>query len=191
MRDEYKKRISRIHKKIVVCVGRLYRNVSYLGACAITGQPPMVLDIKGRAILTATRKRWESSWGPFHRPPMDTDIPSHLDAEIKRVWQQWWDECPSGRWTYKLIPKVSYEGMEVDFHTLQALSGHGVFRDFFHRMHRVPSDKCECVLPETAEHVVMECSLHEDRRPAQVNVKEEASLQSSALPSRNFGRRRW
>lgn len=160
VRAENRKIVSKIHQKMATCIGRLYRTTSYLGACAITGQVPMALDVIGRSILSNARKNRPIKWSGLKKA--DKEVPrleDHVGREIQRVWQKWWDDYKESLWTKTLIPTVRYQTPEVDFYVAQALSGHGCFRAYRKRIRRHPTGLCplcsNCL--ETAEHVLTVC----------------------------------
>lgn len=169
-------RIRRIHQKMATCIGRLYRTSSYLGACAIIGQPPMVLDLLGRAILKSLKKGWTPFWGLFHRPTNNEDILQHLDNEVLRIWQKWWTDYKESVWTKELIPTVGVNTPEIDFYLGQALTGHGCFRSYRKRIRKIEDGNCpDCNIEETAEHVLKTCHRFSNGRPAELNFHDEES----------------
>ena len=172
------KKVNKIHQRMNVCIGRIYKTASYLGSCAITGQPPLVLDLLARSIATATKKGWTVNWYIMKRPADGADVLEHLDQEIRRVWQLWWNNCPSGAWTRKLIPKVSFNTPETDFYTAQALSGHGCFREYRKRIKKIECGVCpRCLnVEESAEHVLQDCPRFLENRPMKLDWQEPDTM---------------
>lgn len=171
-----RKSTSDVHGRMTKCIGRLYRTASYLGSCAITGQPPLVLDLISRAIMTCLQKGWRPYWGPFERIPENTSLSSHLNSELRRVWQRWWADSPYSAWTRSLIPEVSYTDFECDFFLSQALSGHGCFRAFLKKIGKLDDGMCPaCNTEETAAHVLEDCIRFSRHRPVRINWREEES----------------
>ncbi len=88
----------------------------------------------------------------MHYGQKGNPIPDINEAEA--IWQSWYSANKTGSWTKKLIPNVSSRlKWDLDFHISQALSGHGVFRAYLHKMKRADSPLCECGEAETAEHI--------------------------------------
>jgi hypothetical protein len=79
------------------------------------------------------------------------------------TWQKAWDESDKGRWTYRLIPSIKdwldRPWGELGFHMTEFLSGHGLFREYLHKIRRADSPFCPvCVqVVETPEHVFFVC----------------------------------
>jgi len=80
-----------------------------------------------------------------------------------QTWQERWESSTKGRWTFRLLPNVerwiNRPGARSTFHMSQALSGHGCFRSYLHRMKRAEDSVClYCLaLDETAEHTIFYC----------------------------------
>ena len=178
LRPENKKKMNKIHKSMNTCIGRLYKTSSYLGSCAITGQPPMSLDVLARSIVTATKKGWPVKWAIMRKPKENEDLLPHLDNEIRRIWQDWWDNSPSSKWTRELIPKVSFSTPEVDFYSGQALTDHGCFRAYRKKIKKTNNGMCpECPLSEeTARHVLRECPRFAVNRPKTLDWKNPNTM---------------
>lgn len=67
-------------------------------------------------------------------------------ADLIVLWRMRRTAAPTGAWMRRLIPDpepwVTRKHGEVDYHLTQALTGHGVFRSYLHRMHRVDTHMC-------------------------------------------------
>ena len=48
--------------------------------------------------------------------------------------------------------------------------GHGYFRSYLYRFHKVNSDRCRCGGRETPEHLLLACPLYNSRRPASLRT---------------------
>lgn len=100
---ENMKRISMLHQKLNVCIGRIYKTASCLGTSTIIGQPPLVLEITARSILISLKKRWTVNWSLFGRPSDGVDQVEHLNRQVILVWQEWWDNCRSGMYVHTYV----------------------------------------------------------------------------------------
>jgi len=85
-----------------------------------------------------------------------------------RAWQNRWDRSSKGRWTYNLIPDIARwmrSEPAATYHLTQALTGHGSFKSYLHRMCVAEDDECGyCGEPDTAEHTLFYCIRWEDNR---------------------------
>ncbi len=154
--DENRKIIHAMHRKTLIIQGRLYRTTSYLPATAITRSMPLSLKIRLHATKRASKLHFRQKGKPI------TNI-----QEAEAIWQSWYTANKTGNWTRKLIPEVSNKASwNLDFHTSQALSGHGVFRAYLCKMKRADSPLCECGEAETAEHILTKCPLFAEGRLA-------------------------
>ena len=67
------------------------------------------------------------------------------------------------------------------------MSGHGNFRDKLHSFEPVEDPACECGNPETAEHVLKECSKFPREGQELINRMGEKGLEEKfLLKKRNF-----
>ena len=94
-------------------------------------------------------------------------------------WQERWSNATKGLWTKKLIPNVSRwicrKHGRLTYWLTQALTGHGCFRDYLHRMGKIEDGSCPtCHVPETAEHVIVFCP--------RMEVDREVLRQERQLP---------
>lgn len=159
---------------------KAYRTISNDALQVLTGAAPLDLVIRERLLLYRIRKNLVASFGEFRFNP-DTDSTAEaengLKQEILRVWQSRWEVSVKGRVTFGFLPdvrtRVSMEWFKPNFYMLQALSGHGNFRANLHRLGLAGSDRCECGMAETSEHVLFECALHaEDRDLFEAQLRE-------------------
>lgn len=89
--------------------------------------------------------------------------------ETIRKWQRKWNATRKGKWTRTLIPDLrrwTARNGEVSFHLTQAMSGHGCFNAYLHKMGKRASPRCfYCKNPkDDAEHTIFECREGEDIR---------------------------
>ena len=75
-----------------------------------------------------------------------------------------------------MVPTVRTKlGMEVNFFTGQALTGHGCFKYFRWKIGKIQSAECAVCegIDETAEHVIMECPRFNKGRPVEMDIGKE------------------
>lgn len=172
-------KVEKIHRRMLLCIGRLYKTVTYLATCAITGCPPLTLEIAASAIKTAKKKKWSIKWKPFQKPPEENNAPlqQYVEEEVLRIWGKMWTECNKAQWTHKMIPEVSRDTPEVSFYTAQALSAHGCFRSYLLKYKKVEHESCKCRNErETAEHVLQECEIYNEGRPETLDWSSKETL---------------
>lgn len=171
----HKKDLEKLHRRMLICSGRMYRTVSYISASVIANEIPLALSLTQFVVKRGLKKGWpikETMLGKIEGTETSLDI----DNRTIQKWQQWWDACRTGRWVRKLINHVGDRTAKLDFYLAQGLSGHRVFREYLFRMHRAVSPLCDCGEEETAEHAVTECRLHAAGRPTALEIKEENTI---------------
>lgn len=172
-----RRQIQQVHRRMLLCAGRLYRTVSYLPATVLTGWMPLDLEIDIRTALTLVRKDWTVPANiQLPATPADLSLPERLRIEATKKWQRMWDDCPNGAWTKYLFPSVEARVPSLDFHLAQGLSAHGCFRAYLFSKERSDSPDCACGQPETAAHCFLECPLHATARPASLRADEPDTI---------------
>jgi len=143
----WRKMLQRMQRGLCLRVTCAYRTVSSDAAEVIAGMPPIDLVVRER------QARYEG-----------------LDkAEARRrtieEWQRRWERSEKGRWTHRLIPDVRVwmakekTRGEPDYYATQALTGHGSYRQYLHRIGKAESNECiycEGKLDD-AEHTLFAC----------------------------------
>jgi len=90
--------------------------------------------------------------------------------KLLRDWQSQWDTTKNGSWTRRLIPKVdpwhNRKFGEVNYRLTQALSGHGCFPYYLHRIGKLDSPTCWYCGHESddAYHTIFICDAWHSRR---------------------------
>lgn len=99
-----------------------FRTVSYEAVCVISGMLP--IDI------LAEKQQRIYKWYDSNQQTRSMDIEKEREISLAQ-WQECWENSSSGRWTYRLIPKikewVNQPRGEIDYYLTQILSGHGCF----------------------------------------------------------------
>ena len=77
-------------------------------------------------------------------------------------WESEWAEHKLSHWTHTLFPivkeRLNSKGSEPNFWSTQALTNHGVFKEYLAKHKRASSSRCPCDFDdESAKHVVQDC----------------------------------
>lgn len=146
---------------------RAYRTVSDNAALVLAGLPPADLQARKRARICANIR------GPAYGAQW-ADPRIMRTGERTRTLEEWarrWSQSSKVEWTRTVIPDLlrwldRTVDFQLTFHSLQALTGHGCFKAFLHRIGRAADPWCEeCQLAEdTAEHTLMDCPSWSDER---------------------------
>jgi predicted RNA-binding Zn-ribbon protein involved in translation (DUF1610 family) len=150
-RVRYKKdrnALTRIQRRAALRIVGAYRTVSAEAVQVLAGVPPVSLLIQERS---ARRKN-----------------PGLSRSEVRRrsilTWQSQWSNGEKGERTRRLIPDLERwlkrERGEVGFYLAQALTGHGCFGAFLHRIGKKPTPACWYCgeeVEDDAQHTLFEC----------------------------------
>lgn len=85
------------------------------------------------------------------------------EREITLIkWQERWRVSEKGQWTKTLIPEIGpwfhRKFGEINYHLTQALSGHGCFQSFIHKIGKAQTPKClYCEENDNPEHTFFGC----------------------------------
>jgi len=150
------KAIVRAQRVATLRVTRAYRTVSADAALFLADIPPGDLLALERSRV---RCRLEE--------PDRTGTAAVLTAEERKItvggWQARWNRSANAEWTRAILLNVvrwiARSRMDLTFHLTQALTSHGCFRHYLHRMKRAPDGRClYCQDPsDRAEHSVFYC----------------------------------
>ncbi|CAI6367688.1 unnamed protein product [Macrosiphum euphorbiae] len=133
-------------------VTRAYRTVSAEAALFLVGTPPGDL-------LALERKRVRSKLDDLDRADSKDEIRRAERDILLAAWSNRWSRGVRRAWTRTILPDLirwtKRWPKDLTFHVTQALTGHGCFRYYLHRMKRAPDAAClYCQHPEdTAEHM--------------------------------------
>lgn len=154
--------LTRPQRAAALRVIRAYRTVSDEAALLLAAMPPV--DLLGLERLRIYERLKE---------PVTAETPTLSKDAMKReerkrtidLWQTRWASTSKAAWTREVIPDVSrWLGRTVPlvpltFHMTQALTGHGCFQHYLHRMGRAVSARC-CHCDhnrDDARHTLFEC----------------------------------
>jgi len=149
-------------RTIALRIIRAYRTVSTDATAVLSSMMPADLIAHERARV---HRRIEEDGA------CGTKTIKKEERAISRTsWQNRWDRSATGRWTHKLLPDIARwiekPPLNLSFHLTQALSGHGCFRSYLHKMNRAEDSYCSyCMDPEdTPEHTLFKCPRWIDER---------------------------
>ncbi|XP_076301802.1 uncharacterized protein LOC143219879 [Lasioglossum baleicum] len=127
-----------------------------------TVRPPNIeafLSTRDEGETEESRKRATERW-----------LRKEATERSRETWQEEWRKAKVGRWTHSLIPEiepwVNRKHGSLNFYLTQALTGHGVFNSFRHRIGKAVNDRC-WYHPETEdspEHTLFHCEEWEEER---------------------------
>lgn len=182
------KLLNQAQRFALIRASRAYRTISTEALTLLTAATPIeLLMLEKRAIYRLKHnKDFDIGHFSFNAQEIapDTDETNRLRQQIRtqvlKIWQNRWEQSTKGRTTYKFITTVearlNSDWMELTFHNMQLLSGHGLLKNYQMRINVVPSDNCYCGLKDSIEHVIYECS---DLTP--FRVKLQRTLQEAGL----------
>lgn len=172
---KYRNIVRKQHRRMLIACLRAYRTCRYLSLTLLSAWVPLELEILGRAILACKKYGWRINTAPLGISNMDIDNKSYIDLKnlirrrMLKVWETEWEDVPATSWTKHLFPKVKVAldaPLFADFYLTQALTGHGVFGNFLHKIGKIDSPLCpQCDRIEDTEHVFIHCQRFCEGRP--------------------------
>lgn len=82
---------------------------------------------------------------------------------LVQEWQDRWSRGSKGAWTRRIIPELeTWIGRKhggLNYHLTQALTGHGCFEEYLHKIGKAVSNCCTyCIqVPDSPEHTLFHC----------------------------------
>lgn len=169
----YPKMLRSVQRRVALRICRAYRTVSAEASLVIASLIPIHLLVRERL------RTWEcdEDRGAASRVERDRTLNS---------WQEEWRNSTKGAWTRSLIPDVRRwvvrKHGETGYYLTQALSGHGSFRTYLHKIGKSESDYCVyCGEVDNAEHTLFTCV-----RWANLREITERKIGGIALSRANF-----
>lgn len=147
---------------------KTYRTVSRDAICVVAGLKPIDLIVKERNEIFLLKK------GDIYGRERERSIKDESYVE----WLSRWNESTAGRDTYKIFPDVleccKCNWIRPDHKLTQVLTGHGNFCANIKEFNLVNDKRCNnCLVPETVEHVMFECTrFNAGRRQTERRVRE-------------------
>jgi hypothetical protein len=158
-----KKKLVSPQRNMAPRVASAYCTVSNAAIMVIAGIVPIHLLAAERAKIEQAKK--------------DGKDVKKVKTEARAKWQCEWYQSNSGRWTYKLIPRInrwnSRKWGQVNFYVTQFLSGHGCFNEYLLRWKKRNDAECMyCGDPhDDVEHTFIGCDRWwQERRNMEVEL---------------------
>jgi hypothetical protein len=132
-------------RRALLRIASAYKTTSAEAIQVITGVLPVDLQVRRLNLLYRT-----------------TRARSEVDEALLCEWQRRWVSGEKAAWTRTLIPDISMwvkkKHGELDYHLTQALTGHGCFAAFLHRIGKEQDDRCwYCGDTDDVEHTLFVC----------------------------------
>ncbi|KAJ3616517.1 hypothetical protein MTP99_019814, partial [Tenebrio molitor] len=116
-------------RRALLRIASAYKTTSAEAIQVITGVLPVDLQVRRLNLLYRTAR-----------------ARSEVDEALLCEWQRRWVSGEKAAWTRTLIPDISMwvkkKHGELDYHLTQALTGHGCFAAFLHRIGKEQDDRC-------------------------------------------------
>lgn len=164
-KTSYLKRLTAVHRLGALRIVSGYKTIPECSAMVLAGTPPIGLQIAERSEVHDEIKNGQRNFlEPQERKRLITRAKKEARSRLVERWQHTWDNESKGRWTYRLVPDIKTwierTHGELGFHLTQAFTGHGAFRSYLSRIHRVNSEACPgCPnLVDNAEHTIFYCT---------------------------------
>uniref|UniRef100_A0A2S2NJ82 Retrovirus-related Pol polyprotein from type-1 retrotransposable element R1 n=1 Tax=Schizaphis graminum TaxID=13262 RepID=A0A2S2NJ82_SCHGA len=162
-----KKKIASPQRNMALRVASAYCTVSNVAIMVISGILPIHLLAAERAEIDQAKKDGNDV----------KKVKKEARDRAMTNWQCEWDQSNSGRWTYKLIPRIdrwkNRKWGQVNFYVTQFLSGHGCFNEYLLRWKKRNDAECMyCGDPhDDAEHTFIGCDRWwQERRNLEVEL---------------------
>lgn len=138
------RRLTGVHRRLLLGVVSAYRTVSYEALCVLSGVPPIDLMALSRVERMQGIEVQETK------------------NRLRTRWQNRWRVQGTAKRTKDLIPDLfrwlDRRFGEVDFYLTQFFTGHGNFNEYLCRIGRRPEPGCMyCGIEDSAEHTFFEC----------------------------------
>lgn len=169
--------LERVQRRIALRVASAYRTTSMEAVLVVASIAPLELQ--------ATRRRTMY----HHRTDPDLlNVKQEANDDMTAAWQERWDGSSKGRWTQTLIkeikPWVTRKHGVTNYWLTQALTGHGCFNAYLHKVGKLDSAECWfCEHPtDDAHHTFFRCDAWATRR-----FRLEAEIEAPLTPESVIG----
>ena len=158
----YRQMLESLNRRIAIRVTSAYRTVSTAAVFAISGVPPIDLRIKEKLLVYTKGKEFRAQ----------------ARQEIMDEWQNRWSQ-------YEGLTKMNIKDIriwnnrkwdEVNYYLTQAMTGHGVFGKFLHRIGKRETAECwYCGKVDDAVHTIFRCQRWEvERSKGPVQIRQDS-----------------
>lgn len=120
--------MAKVQGRLALRVLGCYRTMSFAAAAVLAGIPPIHLLAQERLEISNGTNRAEAR------------------KRLMELWQSEWELETKGRFTYRIMPKISYWNErrygETNFKINQVFTGHGCFGAYLNRFKIQNHDRC-------------------------------------------------
>jgi hypothetical protein len=121
--------LTTVQRRVLLRIASGYRTISAVALQVITGVLPVEVQVRRQELL---RRRPE--------------VRQEVTEDLMREWQRRWNGTHQGVWTRTLIPDIrawaEKRHGELNYYQTQALSEHGCFASFTHKIGKQETDCC-------------------------------------------------
>ena len=129
--------INRIHRKMLIIIGKLYRTVSNIPATIICGCFPLKYDSTITAAVYEAKKKTDVGTLLLKKEKIGESILKEYKKKMRKEaiqkWNEEWTKTEKGAWTKILLPEAREHNEVCDFYLSQGLSG-GAFGSYLRKM---------------------------------------------------------
>ncbi|XP_035205549.1 uncharacterized protein LOC118180585 [Stegodyphus dumicola] len=120
---------------------------------------PAHTGIKGNAIADSLAKEAATNTNlpEQYLPLPGSYVKRTTMSQLLSKWQDRWTMSPTGRRTFKFIPKVNINTISSSSAITTFLTGHGTFPEYLHRFGLRTNDLCTCGQRGTPDDYVFSC----------------------------------
>lgn len=155
--------MAQLQRRALIGITGAYRTAATSSLQIIAGTLPLDLMARYQAEIEMQRG---------NDPEAKATALRELWEVLCDTWQSRWDNCTTGRWTYKFFPSVRRRlatPLQLNHYIAQIFTGHGDFKGRLNSLGLSDTTECICGAPfESAEHVLYECP---SARPARERLE--------------------
>lgn len=182
------RRLARIQRAGLNRVARAYRSAGRYSLCAISGYLPLEYTLANRKPLYEASRRFrieeedDDDLKQWKKDQLEA-FKNNIEEQSWNRWHNLWHQQPTGIWTKRLIPdpkiwKDRKFGF-LNYRLTQALTGHGVFKTYLHKIKKASNDLCWWCedARDDAEHTIFNCARWEEQRlQLEIDINQEFSV---------------
>lgn len=174
--------MQKVQRKLALKIARAYRTVSFEAATVVAGIIPIHL-------LPRERKDVHQSAGL-------REAKIRARESTMEIWQEEWNHTNKGGWTRGLIPLIEpwfrRKHGTLDFYLSQAMTGHGCFNVYRHKIGKSEDSECwYCGSEDTPEHTLFVCVRWERERASLGMAIEEVMTSENMVEQMFKSKTKW
>ncbi|KAF2895853.1 hypothetical protein ILUMI_10316 [Ignelater luminosus] len=182
-----RERVNRTQRGILIRLTGAFRTTSLEALAVATGILPLHLELRKRAAMYWVKKQ------DYEKVQRVLTVPAQSKQEVKvailNQWQQLWSTSTKRRRLHQLLSNIE-QRLELNHLVpnqglIHFLTGHRPYPTHLHRINQRESDRCDCGVEGTPEHMLFDCRTMEDQthdmREALRGVTIEEALRNPQL----------